>query len=79
MYTRLLKTASLLVVGMVLSVNALAAGADKPKEETGPAETGPVKAAKESTAFDDFLDDETLLGGKFTTWVEFASDYVFHP
>lgn len=77
MYARLFKTASLLVVGMVLSVNALAAGADRPNEETGPAETGPVKAAKESMAFDDFLDNETLLGGKFTTWVEFASDYVF--
>lgn len=77
MYISILKTTSLLVVSMILSVNALAAGAEKPKEETGPAETGPVKAAKESMALDDFLDNETLLGGKFTTWVEFASDYVF--
>src|SRR5690606_30667727 len=44
--------------------------------EVGPAETGPAKAAKESTALD-FLDGDTLFGGKFSTWVEFASDYVF--
>jgi len=40
-YTRLFKSASLLAVSMILSANALAAGADRPKEETAPpAETG---------------------------------------
>ncbi len=92
MHSRLFKTVSLLTVGMALSVNVLAAGADRPEEkaapadtaqvktlpaETGPAEIGPAKAAKESISYDDFLDSETLLGGKFTTWIEFASDYVF--
>jgi len=44
--------------------------------ETGPAETGPAKAAKESMQFTEFLDRDEVLGGKFSTWVEFASDYV---
>ena len=43
----------------------------------GVSETGPVKAAKESTDFARYLDGDTLLGGKFTTWLELASDYVF--
>lgn len=43
----------------------------------GQAEVGPAKAAKESVAFVEFLDREEVLGGKFSTWVEFASDYVF--
>lgn len=43
----------------------------------GPAETGPAKAAKESNRFIEYLDRETVLGGTFSTWVEFASDYVF--
>ncbi|KKM75767.1 hypothetical protein LCGC14_1386940, partial [marine sediment metagenome] len=45
--------------------------------ETGPAETGPAKAAKESMQFTEYLDRDEVLGGKFSTWVEFASDYVF--
>lgn len=74
------------LLGFTIST-AFAAGATNPTEneagpvndvvEVGPAETGPAKAAKESTSFDDFADGETLFGGKFSTWVEFASDYVF--
>lgn len=41
------------------------------------AETGPAKAAKESGGFVAALDRETVLGGKFSTWAELASDYVF--
>lgn len=43
----------------------------------GQAEVGPAKAAKETTSYVEFLDREEFLGGKFSTWVEFASDYVF--
>lgn len=45
--------------------------------DSGQAEAGPAKAAKESVAFVEFLDREEVFGGKFSTWVEFASDYVF--
>jgi uncharacterized protein (TIGR02001 family) len=45
--------------------------------EEGYAETGPAKAAKESASFLDNLDRETLFGGKFSSWFELASDYVF--
>lgn len=41
------------------------------------AETGPAKAAKQSNSFVENLDRDEFLGGKFSTWVEFASDYVF--
>jgi uncharacterized protein (TIGR02001 family) len=50
--------------------------ANKTSEE-GYAETGPAKAAKESASFLDNLDRETLFGGKFSSWFELASDYVF--
>lgn len=40
-------------------------------------ETGPAKAAKESASFLEHLDRDTLFGGKFSTWVELATDYVF--
>ncbi len=43
----------------------------------GYAETGPAKAAKESASFLEHLDRDTLFGGKFSTWVELATDYVF--
>tara|TARA_R110002049_G_scaffold176515_3_gene343708 strand:- start:3411 stop:4256 length:846 start_codon:yes stop_codon:yes gene_type:complete len=56
---------------------ALAATMMSPVWADGEAETGPAKAAKQSTQFTDYLDREEVLGGKFSTWVEFASDYVF--
>tara|TARA_R110002050_G_scaffold57423_1_gene128783 strand:+ start:3900 stop:4742 length:843 start_codon:yes stop_codon:yes gene_type:complete len=55
----------------------LAATMMSPVWADGEAETGPAKAAKESTQFTEFLDRDEVLGGKFSTWVEFASDYVF--
>ncbi len=45
--------------------------------DDGQAEVGPAKAAKESAHFIDYLDRDTVLGGKFSTWLELASDYVF--
>jgi uncharacterized protein (TIGR02001 family) len=80
MYSLRVKGGGLLLATTLLASNAFAAGGDRPSESAdlaGPAETGPVKAAKESTAFDRFLDGDTLFGGKFTTWLELASDYVF--
>lgn len=64
-----LKGLILLMAGSVASSNSFA--------EAGQAEVGPAKAAKESIEFVEFLDREEVLGGKFSTWVEFASDYVF--
>jgi len=55
----------------------LAATMMTPAWADGEAEVGPAKAAKESNQFFDYLDRDTVLGGKFSTWVEFASDYVF--
>jgi uncharacterized protein (TIGR02001 family) len=43
----------------------------------GLAEVGPVKAAKQSNDWASYLDQDEVLGGKFTTWLEFASDYVY--
>ena len=60
---------ALLVAGTVFSSTSFA--------DSGQAEVGPAKAAKESVAFVEYLDREEVLGGKFSTWVEFASDYVF--
>ncbi len=60
---------ALLMAGTVISSASFADG--------GQAEAGPTKAAKESVAFVDYLDREEVFGGKFSTWVEFASDYVF--
>ncbi|MEX1199277.1 MAG: TorF family putative porin [Methylophaga sp.] len=59
----------LLMAGTVISSASFA--------DSGQAEVGPAKAAKESVAFVDYLDREEVFGGKFSTWVEFASDYVF--
>ena len=61
-----------------LSALALAATAVSPVwADEGQAEVGPAKAAKESMHFTDYLDRDTVLGGKFSTWLELASDYVF--
>ncbi len=46
--------------------NIMAAGKD-PEHE----------AISETNSFDKFLDGDTVLGGKFSTWIELASDYVF--
>lgn len=52
--------------------------AEENNENTaGSAEVGPAKAAKQSIDFSQFLDREEVWGGKFTTWLELASDYVF--
>lgn len=51
--------------------------AEETKSNEGYAETGPAKAAKESTSFLEALDRDTFLGGKFSTWTELATDYVF--
>lgn len=64
-----LKNVAPLMGLMILSPTVLA--------DDGQAEVGPVKAAKESADFVELLDRDTFLGGKFSTWVEFASDYVF--
>ena len=80
MYSLRVKALGLLIFALFTANNVLAAGGSKPSDtdnQQGPAEVGPAKAAKESTAFDDFLDGETLFGGKFSTWLELASDYVF--
>ena len=60
---------ALLLAGLAASSTSFA--------DSGQAEAGPAKAAKESVAFVEFLDREEVFGGKFSTWVEFASDYVF--
>lgn len=52
-----------------ISVNTMA--------DSSHGETGPTKAAKESNQFVEYLDRDEVLGGKFSTWMEFASDYVF--
>ena len=81
MYSLRVKGAGWLIATLLLLSNyAYAAGGSRPEGEAdleGPVETGPVKAAKESASFDEFLDGETVFGGKFTTWLELASDYVF--
>ena len=64
-----LNHSGLLLAGLVATSSSLA--------DSGQAEAGPAKAAKESIAFVELLDREEILGGKFSTWVEFASDYVF--
>ncbi|KGM06704.1 hypothetical protein LP43_1928 [Methylophaga thiooxydans] len=69
MKTQTLTTLSALVLGATIASSAWA--------DEGQAEVGPAKAAKESTHFTDYLDRDTVLGGKFSTWVELASDYVF--
>lgn len=46
-------------------------------DQTSLAEEGPARAGKIASTFEDYLDGDELLGGKFTTWVEFATDYVF--
>lgn len=56
---------------------ALASFTSQAETLNGEAEVGPAKAAKESNQFVEYLDRDTVLGGKFSTWVEFASDYVF--
>ena len=45
----------------------LAATMMSPVWADGEAETGPAKAAKESTQFTEFLDRDEVLGGKFST------------
>ncbi len=45
--------------------------------DSGYAEVGAARAAKKSNEFVEFLDRDTFLGGKFSTWMELASDYVF--
>lgn len=61
-----------------LSALTLAVSAVSPVwADEGQAEVGPAKAAKESMHFTDYLDRDTVLGGKFSTWLELASDYVF--
>ncbi len=69
MKTTTLKTLVALMLGSTMVSSAWA--------DEGQAEVGPAKAAKESAHFTDYLDRDTFLGGKFSTWVEFASDYVF--
>lgn len=69
MKTHTLTTLSALVLGAAIAAPAWA--------DEGQAEVGPAKAAKESTHFTDYLDRDTVFGGKFSTWVELASDYVF--
>lgn len=100
MYGKLFKNISLIAAGMLMSLNALAAGADKSIDEEELLNEAKPTVTKNSTvktttdpdlplevregrgvltpdAFDNFLDDETVLGGEFSTWVEFASDYMF--
>ncbi len=88
MNKKLFINTSLLAAGMLLSLNVLAAGADKPLDEAdstvktssdteAPLEVREGRGVVPSNILDDFLNSETVFGGKFTTWVEFASDYMF--
>lgn len=72
------KPSCLLFVALALAATNASAGQKVEQGVVeGLAEVGPVKAAKESNEFSRYLDGDTLLGGKFTTWLELASDYVF--
>lgn len=72
------KPSCLLFVALALAATNVSAGQKVEQGVVeGLAEVGPVKAAKESNEFSRYLDGDTLLGGKFTTWLELASDYVF--
>lgn len=75
-----MNTKSNFLLFLILASVAINANAEQKIEQgtvEGVSETGPVKAAKESNAFSDYLDGDELFGGKFTTWIELASDYVF--
>jgi hypothetical protein len=58
--------ASLAIMGGLYGTNVFA-------EEVNPER----QASDEIGDFDTFLDKETVFGGKFSTWIELASDYVF--
>lgn len=70
MFTNNIISIAVFAAGMVLSFNTIAAEGDSQNAE-------PDQQTKTTSTFDEFLDNEQPLGGKFSTWVEFASDYVF--
>jgi uncharacterized protein (TIGR02001 family) len=76
-HSQILKMLPALSLAVLAAPNSWANEAQPDTAESGYAEVGPAKAAKESNSFIEYLDRETVLGGKFSTWVELASDYVF--
>lgn len=65
-----MKQIAAVAVGMFISLNALAADEQDQNAEYN-------QQTEATSSFDAFLDNEQPFGGKFSTWVEFASDYVF--
>ena len=67
MFTNNMTAMLAIVFSMFLSLNVQA------KEEMNKSDP----EVKTTSSFDAFLDNEEPFGGKFSTWVEFGSDYVF--
>lgn len=63
----------------LLSATPIHAADNSEKEINTDSATEPAasRAARAASSVFDELDKDVLLGGKFSTWVEFASDYVF--
>jgi uncharacterized protein (TIGR02001 family) len=59
------------------ATNANADQASEHGAAEGMVEYGPAKAAKQSIDVAQYLDGDEFLGGKFSTWIELASDYVY--
>jgi uncharacterized protein (TIGR02001 family) len=72
-----IKSTILFVAGLALSANTFATEESDAKNTVTPERTSAVETVNETSAFDAFLDSDKPFGGKFSTWVEFASDYVF--
>lgn len=75
----MIKTGTILfLLGTCITASAAEKSQSGPSDDqTSLAEEGPARAGKMASAFEDYLDGDELFGGKFTTWVEFATDYVF--
>lgn len=63
----------------LLAANPIYAAEPNEKESNTDSSTEPAasRAARAASTVFDELDKDVLFGGKFSTWVEFASDYVF--
>lgn len=74
-------TAALSFISLILLASSTSYAAEPTKDERNTdsyTEPGVSRAARAASAsvFDE-LDKDVLFGGKFSTWVELASDYVF--
>lgn len=72
-----IKALPVILACLVPSIGFAGEASNETHANDGYAEVGPAKAAKESGSFVEYLDRDVVLGGKFSTWVELATDYVF--